>query len=335
VHGGIGEDPFSAPAIQEIARDWLTQLPGPVLVAAHVVVLTREMPVPTIDEVSRHFTAEGVIGSLVSGGAAQAFTDYRIHTDGFSRILIFDRALRPRQAGRLVQRLLEIETYRMMALLALPIASSTASEIARCECEFAELTASMVNSDGPDHERRLLDRLIQLAAAIERLSAATSYRFGAGRAYHALVERRIQELREERIPGLQTIGEAMDRRLMPAMRTCISTAERLESLSQRVARASGLLRTRVDITIEEQNRDLLQSVDRRARLQLLLSETVEGLSVVVISYYILGLIGHVLNAIGHVRPGLDPEVVVGAASPIVLGLVWLVLRRLRRRVRHQ
>ena len=122
---------------------------------------------------------------------------------------------------------------------------------------------------------------------------------------------------------------------MPAMHTCISTAERLESLSQRVARASGLLRTRVDITIEEQNRDLLQSVDRRARLQLLLSETVEGLSIVVISYYILGLIGHVLNAIGHVRPSLDPELLVGAASPIVLGLVWLVLRRLRRRVRRE
>jgi uncharacterized membrane-anchored protein len=276
-----------------------------------------------------------VIGSLVSGGAAQAFTDYRIHADGFSRILIYDRALGQRQAGRLVQRLLEIETYRMMALLALPIATSTGSEVARCEREFAELTASLANSNGPDHERRLLDHLIALAAAIERLSAATDYRFGAGRAYHALVERRIQELREERLPALQTFGEAMDRRLLPAMRTCISTAERLESLSQRVARASGLLRTRVDITIEEQNRDLLRSVDRRARLQLLLSKTVEGLSVVVISYYILGLTGYVLKGIGHFRPGLDPEVIIAASLPVVLALVWLGLRRLRRRLRHE
>jgi uncharacterized membrane-anchored protein len=332
---GVGDEPFSAPAIGEIARDWLTQLPGPVLVAAHVTVLARETPFPSIEELARNFVAESAIGSLVSGGAAQAFTDYRIHADGFSRILIYDQSLRQRQAGRLVQRLLEIETYRMMALLALPVASGTASEIASCEREFAELTASMASSGGPDHERRLLDHLIQLAAAIERLSAATSYRFAAGRAYHALVERRIEELREERISGLQTVAEAMERRLLPAMRTCISTAERLESLSQRVARASGLLRTRVDITIEEQNRDLLRSVDRRARLQLLLNETVEGLSVVVISYYILGLLGHVLNAIGHLRPGLDPEVVVGASSPVVLALVWLALRHLRKRLRHE
>jgi uncharacterized membrane-anchored protein len=122
-----------------------------------------------------------VIGSLVSGGAAQAFTDYRIHADGFSRILVYDRSLRQRQAGRLVQRLREIETYRMMALLALPMARDIAPEIARCEREFAELTASMASSNGADHERRLLDRLIQLAARIERLSAATSYRFGARR----------------------------------------------------------------------------------------------------------------------------------------------------------
>jgi hypothetical protein len=69
----------------------------------------------------------------------------------------------------------------MMALLALPMARDIAPEIARCEREFAELTASMASSNGADHERRLLDRLIQLAARIERLSAATSYRFGAGR----------------------------------------------------------------------------------------------------------------------------------------------------------
>jgi uncharacterized membrane-anchored protein len=335
VRGPFPGDPFSVPAIDQIARDWLAQLPGQVLVAVHVAVLSRETPAPTTEELSGCFIVESVLGSLVSGGAAAAFTDYRIHADGFSRILIHDRGLGARQAGRLVQRLLEIETYRMMALLALPMASDIAPEITRCEQEFAELTTLMASSDGPEHERQLLDRLMQLAAAIERLSAATSYRFRAGRAYHALVERRINELREERISGLPTVAESMDRRLLPAMRTCIATAERLESLSLRVSRASGLLRTRVDITIEEQNRDLLRSVDRRARLQLLLNETVEGLSVVVISYYVLALIGYVLKALAHVRPGLDAEIVVGAASPLVLAIVFLVLRHLRRRLRLQ
>jgi uncharacterized membrane-anchored protein len=246
--------------------------------------------------------------------------------------LIHDRALGERQAGRLVQRLLEIETYRMMALLALPITTEIAPEIARCEAELAEVTASMARSDDVERERRLLDRLIQLAASTERLSAATSYRFRAGRAYHALVERRIQELREERIAGLQTVAEFMDRRLRPAMRTCLSTAERLESLSQRVARASALLRTQVDMTMAEQHSNLLRSVDRHARLQFRLNETVEGLSVVVITYYALGLIAHALGALEPLHLGVDVEVIVGAASPVVLTLVWLILRRLRKKL---
>jgi uncharacterized membrane-anchored protein len=329
---GAFDEPFRLPVIEEIAHDWLAQLPGRVLVAAHVAVLPRDAPAPRLDELLRFFRPDSVIGSEVSGAVAAAFTDYRIHADGFSRILIHDRGLGERQAGRLVQRLLEIETYRMMALLALPMASEIVPEINRCERDFAEATAAMAERDGVDGERLLLDRLIQLAGTIERLSAATSYRFRAGRAYHALVERRIGELREERMPGLQTVAEFMDRRLVPAMATCVSTAERLESLSQRVGRTSALLRTRVDITMAEQNRDLLRSVDGRARLQLLMQETVEGLSVVVITYYALGLIGHILLALRPLHSKLDPEVAIGVATPVVLTLVWLVLRHLRRKL---
>jgi uncharacterized membrane-anchored protein len=126
----------------------------------------------------------------------------------------------------------------------------------------------------------------------------------------------------------------MDRRLQPAMRTCTSTAERLDGLSQRIARASELLRTQIDITMAEQHRDLLRSVDHRARLQLLLNEAVEGLSVVVITYYAVALMAHVLKALKPLHLDLDPDVLTGAAAPAVLVLVWVVLRRLRRKLLH-
>ena len=334
VQSGSSEAPFGSPAIDSVALDWLSQLPDQVLVAAHVAVLPSETPAPKGDEVSSHFSTDSVIGSLVSGGAATVFTDYRIHPDGFSRVLIYDHGLGKRQAGRLVQRLLEVEAYRMMALLALPMANNIAPDLTHCERDLADITASMTKSDGVEHERQSLDHLIQLATAIERLSAATGYRFRAARAYHSLVERRIVELREERISGLQTIAEFMDRRFQPAMRTLISTAERLESLSQRTARASDLLRTGIDVTMAEQHRDLLQSMDQRARLQLLLNEAVEGLSVVVITYYALGLIGYVLKSLKLLDLGLDSDVVIGLAFPIIFALVWLNVRRLRKNLLH-
>lgn len=333
-HGGTPEAPFGMPAIDVVAIDWLSLLPDQVLVAAHVAVLPCAAPAPAAEEASCHFSTDSVVGCLVSGGAATVFTDYRIHADGFSRILIYDHRLGRRQAGRLVQRLLEVEAYRMMALLALPMANRIAPDLTHCERNLADITASMTRSDGVEQERQSLDRLIQLATSIEGLSAATGYRFRAARAYHSLVERRIRELREERIPGLQTIAEFMDRRFQPAMRTLASTAERLESLSQRTARASNLLRTRIDITMAEQHRDLLRSMDQRARLQLLLNEAVEGLSVVVISYYSLGLIGYLLKSLKPLDIGLDSDVVPGLAFPIVVVLVWLNLRRLKKKLLH-
>jgi hypothetical protein len=160
--------------------------------------------------------------------------------------------------------------------LAFPLARDTGPQVTQIDRGLTEITARMAAIEDLDDERRLLDTLMQQAAEVERLIAATSYRFGAARAYHALVERRVAELREERIPGLQTISEFMERRFAPAMRTCESTVGRLEALAERVARASNLLRTRVDIALEGQNRDLLQSMNRRAWPQLRLQQTVEG-----------------------------------------------------------
>ena len=142
--------------------------------------------------------------------------------------------------------------------------------------------------------------------------------------------RRITELREDRIEGMQTIAEFMSRRLAPAVSTCEAVAKRQESLSARVARASNLLRTRVDLALEEQNRDLLKSMDRRASLQLRLQETVEGLSVVAISYYLVGIVSYMAKALKGVGLPIDPDLAVGLAIPVVLFLVWSGVKRIRK-----
>jgi hypothetical protein len=219
--------------------------------------------------------------------------------------------------------------FYLMALLALPIARRQAPRVLAIERSLATLTDDMAR-DG-DRDEKLLGELSRLAAEVESGLAASSFRFGAARAYHDLVNRRIVELRETRIAGFQTIDEFMNRRLAPAMATCTSVSRRLQDLSERVARASALLSTRVDIARERQNQALLASMDRRALLQLRLQETVEGLSVAAISYYALGLLGYVLKAVAHVAPGIDPNFGTGLAAPVVIGLVWYGLRLLRQR----
>jgi uncharacterized membrane-anchored protein len=205
-------------------------------------------------------------------------------------------------------------------------------EIADAARELNEITEWMTQIEGLEDEKATLDRLTRLSARLERLASRNSYRFSAAAAYYALVETRVGELREERIEGLQTINEFMDRRMLPAMRTCKSMAIRQDRLAERVARITSLLRTRVDLAMEAQNRDLLRSMDRRARLQLRLQETVEGLSVAAISYYLVGLVGYAAKGADAVGLPVPVELVTGLSIPVVVLIVWLALQRVRRRL---
>jgi len=185
---------------------------------------------------------------------------------------------------------------------------------------------------GAEDEPQLLNELTRLAAAVESSVSASKYRFGAAHAYYELTRNRIRELREERIPGLQTIGQFMERRLAPAMNTCESVAKRQDELSARIARSSNLLRTRVDIEREQQNLQVLAQMNRRAKLQLRLQQTVEGLSVAAITYYAVGLIGYVAKAAKSLGLHIDPDLAVGVSIPVVAVLVALGVRHIRRTV---
>ena len=198
--------------------------------------------------------------------------------------------------------------------------------MAEAEGALADITARLENKAASDQE--LLDTLVSLAARVERTIAEHVYRFSATRAYNMLVGQRITELREKAIPGTQTIGEFMQRRLSPAMATVAATAQRLASLSERVSRTSALLRTRVDIATETQNQLLLEKLTRGQELQLRLQSTVEGLSIAAISYYVISLLLYGGKAAKAAGAPVNPEMLAGALIPLVLWLVWRNIRRI-------
>jgi uncharacterized membrane-anchored protein len=321
---------FDHPAVALLPAEWLPALPGRVLVAANVMLLPAEAEVPTDAALARWFAGNVVVGSEVADAAALAFTDFRVHADGFSRFLLLSRRLAPRRAGRVVQRLCEIEAYRMMSLLALPLARQQAPGVATIEKALAQLTDDIAREEGDDE--KLLHELTRLAAGVERTVSASQFRFGACRAYADLVRTRIAELREGRLSGLQTLGEFMARRFEPAVATCLTMSSRLHDLSERVAQASGLLSTRVSIARERQNQALLSSMNRRAKAQLRLQQTVEGLSVAAIVYYVVGLVGYIAKGVKAGGVEINAELAMGLAVPAVAAVMVLALRRARKRI---
>lgn len=335
---GISSRPFAEPASSLLPAGWLAAWPGQTIVAVHARLVAGTGEPPDADTLAQHFGGHIVVGAEIGEGAGMAFTDFRLHADGFGRFLVCNRSFTPRQAGRMLQRLFEIEAYRMMALLALPLARELSPQLADTERSLAALTERIAAGGGGDGQiatggggdEALLHELTRLAANVERSLAASQFRFGACRAYHELVTRRIAELRERRLPGTQTIDEFMARRLTPAVATVATVAQRMHALSERVSQASSLLSTRVDIARERQNQALLASMDRRAKLQLRLQQTVEGLSVAAIVYYVVGLVAYAAKAGKAAGWKIEPDLAVGLAIPLVAVAVIMALRRAKR-----
>ncbi len=330
--------------IKEIPETWLRQLQGKILVAAHVILeRSKSSHEALAQQLQSLFKTHTLAGSRVMQGG-EFWSDFMIHADGFSRFLVRDLGMRSQQAGRLVQRILEIETYRMMALLGLPYAQRATSHLNAIENELAQLAAKMVDADFALREqdfdsdgasdRELLEQITRLAARMEKLSLENNYRFSASQAYFGLVHARIDELREVRLEGVPMLVEFMDRRLTPAMNTCNAMANRQDALARRIAHSNELLSTRVGIVQEAQNRKILQSMNNRADHQLRLQQAVEGLSVVAISYYAVGLFGYLSKGAKDLGWIAHADSVIGAFVPIVLGAVWLGLRHLHRKMRR-
>jgi uncharacterized membrane-anchored protein len=319
-------------ALEAVPQQWFAALPGECLACLHLWVLPVQegAAMPWLKHVLHEDT---LIASTVADGLGEMYTDFSVHADGFSRMVLLAGGMTPRRLGRLVQNLLEIETYRMAALLGLPAAREAAHVLASAERELAEL-AEAIRTATRNDEPQLLDRLTRLAGQVESQHAATHSRFSASAAYFALVDKRIEDIAESRLAGMQTIREFMDRRLTPARSTCEWSSRRQDALSQRVSRISSLLRTRVEIEQQQSSQALLATMNTRQGLQLKLQTTVEGLSVAAITYYIVGLVTYLAKAAAHSGWPWSPEWTAAAAIPLVAGSVWWSLRRLHRRVLH-
>ncbi|OYU27494.1 MAG: hypothetical protein CFE41_10700 [Burkholderiales bacterium PBB2] len=325
---GVSE-PFAETAASHLPPGWLASVPGLTVYAGHAELLSAAQAPELAELQQRCFGGAALIGSTVGEGSGRVYSDFLIHADGFSRLLVVDQGNSPVAAGRLLQRLFELEAYRMMALLAFPVARRLSPRILAIERALAGLTDDIARDGGRDET--LLQELTRLAAEVESGLSASQFRFGACRAYAELVRTRIAELREQRINGLPTIDEFMSRRFTPAVATCATVSQRMHDLSERVAQASHLLSTRVDIARERQNHALLASMDRRAKLQLRLQQTVEGLSIAAIVYYMAGVVGYVFKGGRSLGLPVDVDLFVGLSVPLLALLAFSAVRRARRR----
>ncbi|OIQ33551.1 MAG: hypothetical protein BM562_00540 [Alphaproteobacteria bacterium MedPE-SWcel] len=331
LHGdGVSDRAYDPRDFDFFPPDWLAQAPGQRVTSA----LIRIVPRPTADrlkaEVQDWFVPESLAMASVLDDTAVVAGDFRIDPAGHVRFALFANPdTGPQRVGRVVQRLCEIETYRAMSMLGFARARELSPTIGSMDASLSQMMGEMTRGSAPSDQT--LGQLLAISAELEAMAAQSAFRFGATGAYEALVNQRISLLREGRFAGFQTMAEFMLRRFEPAMRTVQSTEKRLAVLADRARRAGELLRTRVDVERSAQNQALLESMDRRADLQLRLQHTVEGLSVVAISYYAVSLVAYALYPLGAALD-LGKSMLTAIVTPVVIAGVFFIVRRIRKRL---
>ena len=325
---GLGERPYDPSDFEVFPSDWLDRAPGVRVTSAMLRIEPRPQDNNEITTlVNDWLVPESMALSEVIDGEAVLAGDFRIDPSGHQRFAVFVRdGIGQRRVGRIVQRLCEIETYKAMSMLGFTRVREIGPRMGQIDAELTRLMQIMTEDDGM--EEQTLKALLRVSAELESLSARTSFRMGATGAYEAIIGQRIEVLREERFEGRQTFHEFMMRRYDPAMRTVKSTEQRLTNMTNRATRAADLLRTRVEVGRSAQNQLLLESMNTRAELQLQLQKTVEGLSVVAISYYAVSLAGYLLYPLAELL-GLSKGMMTALVTLPVVGIVWLMIRRIR------
>ncbi len=327
----LTDQPFIKNAIDYVPSNWLEKMPGQVIAAVHLIIECENIDSAITHKVEQFFDNMSLIASAPVNSQAKVWSSFKLHDDGFGRFLIYQQDLSAAQLGRLVQQILQLDTYRLMATLGLPLAQAINSELNQLDIQLQQVTTYIaLGTDKSDRE--LLTQVSKIAAKVEDFRSQSTYRFSATNAYYDVALQRMEELKEEEIPGYMTMQEFLMRRITPAVKTCQTASNHLEDISRRVTRASDLLRTRVDMVLQEQNQILLKSMNHRAHVQMRLQQTVEGLSVAAISYYGMQLFETMLTSLPTFGIEYNHKLVSGFAVPIMIGIVFVGTRLIHKRL---
>ena len=325
--------------------DFLENFPGDHFLSTWIEMAPSNFNFKPID-IEEFFYHDNFAGSNVAEDGANVFMSFKSdRTDflgsGFRRVFIQNKNLRTRRTGRLLQRIVELETYQVLSLLGLPQVRQETLNLSNLEKQITEITKSVsktakknLNKKSiayPDYQKDL-NELSYVVAKIEEIDSSSNYRLSATAAYYKLVEQRIQDLREERLESFQTNYEFLSRRLQPAIRTTEAFSRRLESLAIRAQRADNLVRTQIEMGVQIQNKNLLESMELRVRAQLRLQETVESLSIVAITYYIVGLLSTLVDPINFNKFFISKTVFLALCVPIILVLIWYIAKMVRKKI---
>ncbi|MCB9992335.1 MAG: DUF3422 domain-containing protein [Hyphomicrobiaceae bacterium] len=270
----------------------LQLLDGFSLVTAARVDVMAEKSIP--DALIPGFSPVSFCHARVDDGRAEIATDFRTDADGFVRFELAAGNVSDRRRAILARRLLEIETYAKMALLSLPPTRAASGELNGLEQSVSDCIRKLPDIADIAAAKMAMDNLNALSLKLGALGESLNYRIAAAQAYGTVLSERLAALRDVSTGAGSSISQYLNNRVNPAIRTIIAFEKRLDIASEKVARAVAMLNARNGLELEIQNSEILNTISKTAQSQFRLQKTVEGLSAIAISYYLIGILSYAL-----------------------------------------
>ncbi|MDX2471517.1 MAG: DUF3422 domain-containing protein [SAR324 cluster bacterium] len=326
-----GRTPFSNNPLDLVPETWLKKIEGILVSSLRVAIQPLTMDPTNTQSIEEIFGHKELVSCSVKHGNGYIWSDFQLKDDGCEWILIQNGDLNPWQLGRLAQRVVELETYRIMALLVSPLIKDLGKKLDTIDFSLLLVSDHIIRIDSFEDQKLLLGKLSSLAADIELLRS-TDYRFSASHAYFQLTLERLDEIQDGKIKGYFSFHGFLSRRILPVMRTADFTKQRISDISERVSNARELLQANINLKIEEQNQTLLMDMEKRSTLQLQLQEAVEGLSIAAISYYMVSLLKLIFGGLKTAGVPINKDLATGIAVPIVIFVVWYSINKIKEHV---
>lgn len=273
------------------------------------------------EDIYNAFDNNYIVGSYMNDKKAKLYSDFRIDGNGYHRILMVNENLTRHQLGRSVQRVLDVESYRSMAMIGLFNNKEINSELDILNNELLQINRDFEIKKEINLEE-YYNKLTYIANRAHRLNNENKFRFQASNSYFPIINERLKELKLSTIDCIQPYDIYLNSRLNPAKRTSETTEKRLNETLQQMDRTANLIQTNVELDVKNSNNLLLDSMNKKTDVQIKLQKTVEGLSTVVLTYYSVTLFNHAITGIYNYYPMLLEPKLISSISIIPFGIYY-------------
>lgn len=249
--------------------------------------------------------------------------------------------LRPKLA-RLIDILTTLENYTHLILLPYPAFSRAVDQVQIFEQRHLyqrSLITKELKQATHGTLQQWLEGLTQSFLEVGRLADSMRYRLSASVPYDRIVHSNTLALQEHPLPYGRTLIDYFQWKITGVADGYQQLLSRIHALEQDFEGTIAVLRTKVELVLQEQNlaqqdqnMKLLASVDNTTKSQVVLQHTVEGLSVIVIAYYVSGLANYVFKALHELGWLANYELASGIFVPIALGLSFAIITWGRNRI---